>query len=215
MSAAAPTFPYRTEPGRLFPVGATPDGNGVNFSLYSDGATGIELLLFATHTDPQPAQVIALDPVVNRTFHFWHVYIAGLQAGAHYAYRVDGPAGSDDLHQTGHRFNRNKVLVDPYARGLTDRLWDRGAACGPNDNVATALRGTVVDLGGYDWEGDQPLNRPMTETVIYELHVGGFTKSPSSGVENPGTYAGVIEKIPYLQQLGITAVELMPVFAST
>jgi isoamylase len=213
MSAAAPTFPYRTEPGRLFPVGATPDGNGVNFSLYSDGATGIELLLFATHTDPQPAQVIALDPVVNRTFHFWHVYIAGLQAGAHYAYRVDGPAGSDDLHQAGHRFNRHKVLVDPYARGLTDRLWDRGAACGPNDNVATALRGTVVDLGGYDWEGDQPLNRPMTETVIYELHVGGFTKSPSSGVKNPGTYAGVIEKIPYLQQLGITAVELMPVFA--
>jgi glycogen operon protein len=126
---------------------------------------------------------------------------------------VAGPDSPDDLHRTGHRFNRNKVLVDPYARGLTDRLWERGAACGPDDNVATALRSTVVDLAGYDWEGDRPLNRPMTDTVIYELHVGGFTKSPSAAVKNPATYAGVIEKIPYLKQLGITAVELMPVFA--
>jgi isoamylase len=213
MSVAAPGFPYRIQPGRHYPLGATPDPNGVNFSFYSDSATGIELLLFASPTDPQPAQVIALDPIANRTFHSWYIYVAGLQAGAHYAYRVTGPDSPDDLHRSGHRFNSNKVLVDPHAWGLTDRLWDRGAACGPGDNVTTALRGTVVDLAGYDWEGDRPLNRLMQETVIYELHVGGFTKSPSAGVKDPGTYAGLVEKIPYLKQLGITAVELMPVFA--
>jgi glycogen operon protein len=90
-------------------------------------------------------------------------------------------------------------------------LWDRALACDPDDNVATSMRSVVVDLNDYDWEGDTPLNRPMSETVIYEMHVGGFTRSPSSGVEHPGTYAGVVEKIPYLKELGITAVELLPV----
>jgi glycogen operon protein len=213
MTATVSGFPYPTEPGNYHPLGATPDAGGVNFSLYSDGASGVELLLFASHTDPQPSQVVVLDPDTNHCFHYWHVYVVGLPVGAHYAYRVSGPDSQGDLHVEGHRFNRNKVLVDPYARGLTDRLWDRGAACGPEDNVATALRGTVVDLSDYDWEGDRPLNRPMPDTVIYELHVGGFTKSPSARVANPGTYAGLIEKIPYLQELGVTAVELMPVFA--
>ena len=126
-----------------------------------------------------------------------------------YAYRVDGP---QDLHGAGHRFNPNKVLIDPYGRGTTSTLWDRVAACGPDDNLAQSLRSVVIDMTDYDWEGDQPLRRPMQDTVIYEMHVRGFTKSPTSGVAHPGTYLGVIEKIPYLRSLGVTAVELMPVF---
>jgi glycogen operon protein len=126
----------------------------------------------------------------------------------HYALRVDGPF---DLSH-GHRFNRNKVLIDPYARGNTNNLWDRVAACGHEDNVAKSLRSVVIDTADYDWEGDQPLRRPMGEAIVYEMHVGGFTRHPSSGSAAPGTFRGVIEKIPYLKSLGVTAVELLPVF---
>jgi glycogen operon protein len=112
----------------------------------------------------------------------------------------------------GDRFNPKKVLIDPYARGNTDTLWKRIDACGSDDNLATSMRSVVIDPSGYDWEGDQALNRPMEDTIIYELHASGFTKSPSSGVKHPGTFSGIIEKIPYLKDLGVTAVELLPVF---
>lgn len=181
----------------------------MNFSAYADRATSIELLLFDDHDNVEPFQTITLDPDRHRTFHFWHVYVRGLKPGTHYAYRVDGP---QDVHSFGDRYNRNKVLIDPYARGNTDTLWNRVDACGPRDNLATSMRSVVIDTAGYDWEGDRPINRPMSETVIYEMHVGGFTKSPTSGCVHPGTFAGVIEKIPYLKALGITAVELLPVF---
>ena len=180
----------------------------MNFSLFSTSATGVELLLFEKHDDLQPFQVIALDPSANKTFHFWHVFVQGLPAGTHYAYRVDGPWNPN----AGLRFNRKTVLIDPYARGNTHELWKREDALGPEDNLKTSMRSVVVDFSGYDWEGDRPLNRPMEDTIIYELHVGGFTKSPSSGVEHRGTFGGLAEKIPYLQELGITAVELLPVF---
>jgi glycogen operon protein len=134
--------------------------------------------------------------------------VRGLGPCAHYAYRVDGP----DDPSAGYRFNRNKVLIDPYARGNTNSLWSRAGACGPQDNVATSMRSVVIDTSGYDWEGDRQLDRPIEDTIIYEMHVRGFTRSPSSGVAHPGTFAGLIEKIPYLRDLGITAVELMPVF---
>ena len=195
-------------PGRPHPLGAWPDAGGVNFSVFSEHGTGVELLLFEHHDSPEPYQVIRLDPETNRTFHFWHVYVKLLPPGAFYAFRVDGPWAPEE----GHRFNRNKVLLDPYARGNTNTTFDRAAACGPEDNVATSLRSVVVDTANYDWEGDRPLERPMSESVIYEMHVRGFTASASSGVAHPGTFSGVIEKIPYLQDLGITAVELMPVF---
>ena len=123
-----------------------------------------------------------------------------------YAYRVDGPREP----WNGHRFNPEKVLVDPYSKGNSLELWERGSACLPGDNVETSMRSVVIDLEDYDWEGDQPLNKEMSDSVIYEMHVGGFTKSPTSGVKHPGTYLGLIEKIPYLQSLGITAVELLP-----
>ena len=198
------------ERGTAHPLGVVPDEQGVNFSIYSQHATSVELLLFAKPDDPEPVQVIPLDPLRHRTFHFWHVYVRGPRPGMHYAYRFDGP---HDLHGRGDRFNRNKVVLDPYAREITTRLWHHLDACGPDDNVSTCLRGTVVEASGYDWQGDHPLKRPMNETIIYEMHVGGFTRSPSSGCHSPGTFAGGIEKIPYLKALGITAVELMPIFA--
>jgi isoamylase len=204
--AFSPT--YVVEPGSSHPLGATPQPDGVNFSLFSGNATDIELLLFATHDAPQPFQVIRLDPYLNKTFHFWHVFVRGLPAGSHYAYRVDGPFNP----AAGLRYNSNKVLIDPYSRGNTNALWNRGLACGPDDNVTTSMRSVVIDTSGYDWEGDRPLNRPMADTIIYEMHARGFTRSPSAGVGHPGTFAGIMEKIPYLVDLGVTAIELLPVF---
>ncbi len=199
---------YPVEKGRPHPLGATIAEEGVNFSLFSGNATGVKLLLFHAHDDPNAFQTIALDPRVNKSFHFWHVFVRGLGAGVHYAYRVDGPRDP----AAGHRFNPNKLLIDPYSRGNTDSLWERADACGPEDNVRTSMRSVVIDTSGYDWEGDRPLNRPMNETIIYEMHVRGFTRSPSSGVAHPGTFSGIIQKIPYLKELGVTALELMPVF---
>ncbi|PIG90984.1 glycogen debranching protein GlgX [Gloeocapsopsis sp. IPPAS B-1203] len=204
----APKITYQIEKGSPHPLGAIPDNNGVNFSIFSEHATSVELLLFDEHDDPAPIQIIELDPNVNKTFHFWHIYVKGLPSGMHYAYRIDG---SPD-RSAGHRFDKDKVLIDPYAKGNNKTLWKRGNACVPGDNLATSMRSVVIDTSDYDWEGDRPLNRPMSETIIYEMHVGGFTKSPSSGVQYPGTFTGIIEKIPYLQDLGVTAVELMPVF---
>jgi isoamylase len=206
--ASSTPAPYATAAGRPHPLGATVDAGGVNFAFFSQHATGMELLLFDEHDDPEPLQRIAIFPETNKTFHFWHVYVKGLRHGMHYALRVDGPWSPHE----GHRFNRNKVLIDPYAKGNTKNLWDRAAACNLEDNLVHSLRSVVIDTAGYDWEGDEPLRRPMSETVIYEMHVGGFTRHPTSGVRNPGTFHGVTEMIPYLQSLGVTAVELLPTF---
>ena len=199
---------FAVDRGAAHPAGATPDAEGVNFSVFSRHATGVELLLFNSHDDIHPVQTIRLDPATHKTFHFWHVYVRGLRPGAHYAFRVDGPWEPEN----GHRFNSNRVLIDPYARGNNNTLWKRSSACGKGDNLATSLRSVVIDTDDYDWEGDKPLRRAMTDSIVYEMHVGGFTKSPKSGVKNPGTFAGIVEKIPYLTSLGITAVELLPVF---
>ncbi len=201
---------YEIYPGTPHPLGATLDGEGVNFVLFSEHATSVTLLLFDNQNNPEPIQVVHLDPRIHLTFHFWHVYIQGLQAGAHYAYRLNGP---QDLHASGYRFNVQKVVIDPYARGNDTSLWRRADSLGDIDNLYTSMRSTVIDQATYDWEGDQPLKRPLNESIIYELHVGGFTRSPSSGCQHPGTFHAVIEKIPYLQALGITAVELLPIFA--
>ena len=205
----APPRRFTVRSGRPHPLGATPDAEGTNFALFTRHATSVELLIFERHDSPKPVKTITLDPSINRTFYFWHVYVYGVTSGMCYAYRVDGP---QDLHGSGHRFNPNKVLIDPYGRGTTSTLWDRVAACGPEDNLTKSLRSVVIDMTDYDWEGDEPLRKSMQDTVIYEMHVRGFTKSPTSGAANPGTYLGVIEKIPYLQKLGVTAVELLPVF---
>jgi isoamylase len=207
---ASPTLiaVFEVEDGSPHPLGATTQANGVNFSLFSGGATGVELLLFDKHDSPQPRQTIPLLPSKNKTFHFWHIFVKNLRAGAHYAFRVTGPS----MPEAGLRYNRNKVLIDPYARGNTKTVWKRADACNDSDNVATSLRSVVIDPADYDWEGDKPLNRPIEDTIVYEMHVRGFTKAPSSKVKYPGTFAGMIEKIPYLKELGVTAVELLPIF---
>lgn len=198
---------FNTEPGSAHPLGIAVRPDGVNFSLFSEAATDVLLLLFDAATAVEPMQTIRLDPFENKTFHFWHVFVRGCGPGTFYAFRIDGPNNP----AAGHRFNANKVLISPYARGVCRDLWKRADAIGPADNVATALRCAIIDPAAYDWEGDHPLNRPMHASIIYEMHVGGFTRSPTAHVAHPGTFAGVIEKIPYLQALGITAVELLPI----
>jgi glycogen operon protein len=199
-------------PGQPGPIGATVGPGGVNFSLYSRSATGVELLFFDRADDPRPARAFALDPVANRTYHYWHTFVPGAAAGQLYGYRVRGPSAPD----RGLRFDPAKVLLDPYARGVVVPAgYTPDAAREPEDNAATAMKGVVVDPAGYDWQGDAPPRRPSARTVIYEMHVKGFTANPNSGVREPvrGTYAGLVEKIPYLTDLGVTAVELLPVQA--
>ncbi|MEM6452939.1 MAG: glycogen debranching protein GlgX [Cyanobacteria bacterium P01_D01_bin.105] len=198
------------QPGDSFPLGATLREEGVNFCLYAKGAIAVELLLFDSPEAPQPCKTIWLDPENNKTFHYWHLFVAGLTSGQVYAYRVDGAYDPN----YGLRFNRNKVLIDPYARLVVGwSHYDRQAASTPFDNCEQALRSVVVDPLQYDWEDDRHPKTPYAETVIYELHVGGFTRHPNSSLPDNmrGTYAGLIQKIPYLKSLGITAVELMPV----
>ena len=197
--------------GRSSPLGATVVPGGVNFSVFSRNASGMELLFLDREDDAQPARVITIDPVANRTYHYWHVFVPGVRPGQLYAYRVQGP--SDPAN--GLRFDPAKVLLDPYGRGVVvPKNYSRNAARLEGDNAATAMKSVVVDPHAYDWEGDSLLHRPSSQTIIYEMHVKGFTRHSSSGVADKlqGTYAGLIEKIPYLQQLGITAIELLPVF---
>jgi glycogen operon protein len=198
-------------PGRSFPLGATLVEGGVNFCIYSGRATQLELLLFDGTTDAEPAHVLQLDARRHRTYHYWHVFVPGTGPGQVYGYRTMGPFDA----ARGLRFDPEKLLLDPYARAVVvPDAYDRAAARQSGDNVAVAMRSVVVDPGAYNWEGDAPLRRPFSSTVIYEMHVAGLTRHPSSGVSPPkrGTYAGMLQKIPYLQDLGITAVELLPVF---
>ena len=197
--------------GHSWPLGATVVDGGINFSVFSRSATGVELLLFDREDDARPARMMRLDPAANRTYHYWHVCVPDIRPGQLYGYRVAGPYDPAN----GMRFDPAKVLLDPYGRGVVvPKNYSRDAARQAGDNAAIAMKSVVVDVHTYDWEGDTPLQRPSSRTIVYEMHVRGFTRHPSSGVaeKRRGTFAGVIEKIPYLQQLGITAVELMPVF---
>jgi isoamylase len=197
--------------GESAPLGATVQPGGVAFSLYSRLATSIELLFFNHEDDAVAARIITLDPEINRTYHYWHTFVPGIKAGQIYGYRVHGPYEP----ASGLWFDPSKVLLDPYSRGvIIPKGFDRLAASYPGENIGTAMKSVVVDPSQYDWEGDKPLRRPASRTIVYEMHVRGFTRNPNSGVapDIAGTYRGLIEKIPYLQQLGITAVELLPVF---
>jgi len=216
MAVLSPIDPLRdiqqgVKSGYSAPLGATPTPTGTNFTIFSRTASGVDLLLFDREDDGAPARVIHFDPVTNRTYHYWHAFVPKVQPGQIYAYRVTGRFDPP----LGLRFDPAKVLLDPYGRSvIVPKTYSRQAAASPGDNARTAMKSTVVDCHAYDWEGDVPLHRPSSRTVVYEMHVRGFTRHPSSGVaeEKRGTYAGLIEKIPYLQQLGITAVELLPVF---
>jgi isoamylase len=197
--------------GKSSPLGATPSRNGTNFSVFSRHATGVTLLLFDHAGDGRPVRIVALDPAANRTYHYWHVFVPGVGPGQLYGYQVDGPFDPT----TGMRFDPTKLVLDPYGRGvMVPDAYDRDRARRPGDNAATAMKSVVVDVSAYDCEGDMPLRRPSARTIVYEIHVRGFTRHPTSGVSEKtrGTFAGLIEKIPYLQELGITAVELLPIF---
>ncbi len=188
--------PYTVSAGSRYPPGAVADAGGVNFSVYTREAFAVDLLLYEQADSPAPFQVISLDPTANRTYFAWHVYVHGLPPGVHYTWRADGP---NDTATSGLRFNRLKPLVDPWARAVTTVVWDRLRAADPADAGHTSIRAMVLPPDGYDWEGDRPLRRALQDSVIYELHVGGFTRHPSAGVHHPGTFAGLVEKIPYLR----------------
>ncbi len=188
----------RITPGQCYPLGSTIDPEGVNFSVFSKNSTALELLLFDRVDDAKPTTAIPLEPSRNRTYHYWHVFVPGIQEGQIYGYRAFGPFEP----QRGLRFDPGKVLFDPYGKAMVvPARYSRLSASEPGDNCATAMKSVVADPSGYDWEGDVPLNRPFAQTVIYEMHVGGFTRHPSSGLppETRGTYRGLIDKIPYLE----------------
>lgn len=197
----APLLDYITEDfsfarGHPLPLGATLQRGGINFAIFSKSAGAVTLVLFAPG-QAEPMAEFPFDPRYNRTGEIWHAFVGGLNPGIEYGFRMEGDGDS-----WRHRSQAERVLIDPKAKGISGRpCW--GQADG-------GYRSLVVD-DNFDWEQDQPLNTPLAESVIYELHVRGFTRDRSSGDEHPGTYAGLVEKIPYLQRLGVTAVELLPV----
>jgi isoamylase len=204
--------------GVPLPLGTRSLLDGVNFALFSRHARRVRLELFANSLDEMPSRSIDLDPVRNRTGDVWHIWIQGLVPGQLYAYRVDGPYEP----ATGHRYNFNRLLLDPRATAITHLPhWDFDAARGydaalgdvrrsDSDNAA-AMPKCVFTRFHFDWKDDRPPRHPWSKTVIYETHVRGLTIHPSSGVPDPGTYRGLVEKVPYLKDLGVTAVELLPV----
>jgi glycogen operon protein len=201
-------------PGAPFPLGPGWDGSGTNFSLYSENAERVVLCLF------DDADVEERVEVRQQTAHNWHVYIPGVGPGQRYGYRVHGPWQPD----RGHRFNPAKLLIDPYAKSIQGPIGFGKARVlayvpGQEDvrddaDSAPAIPRSVVIDDAFDWEGDVRLDRPWPETVIYELHVKGFTKlMPGVREDLRGTYAGLASDaaIGYLRDLGVTAVELLPV----
>ena len=208
-----------TYPGKSFPLGATWDGNGVNFTLYSENATGVDLCLFNTSEDEVEYEKI---PITEYSELIWHVYIPGLKPGQLYGYRVHGPYEPEN----GHRFNPNKLLIDPYAKAISGTInWDdslfgyeigsadEDLSFSETDNAAFVPKSVVVDHN-FDWEGDKAPCIEYFNSVIYEAHVKGFTKMHPEIPEGiRGTYAGIAHPVTinYLKDLGITAIELMPV----
>ncbi len=206
--------------GRPKPLGAAADAHGTQFAVFSRHATRVSLLLYDHPEQELPSAEVVFDPQLHRTGDIWHMHLAGVHPGQLYLYRVDGPYDPEQ----GHRFNRHKALIDPYARALTGRfVHDVHAALGydprspdadlsfSEESSTAAVPKCVVIDEDFDWEGDVPLNIPLRETVVYEAHVRGLTQHASAGVRHPGTYRGVVEQIPYLRELGITSLELLPV----
>ena len=179
----------------------------MNFCVFSRHANWVELLLYAAADSPEPFQVITLTPELHRTFFFWHVLVEGLPLHTFYVWRVHGP---NDTQQTGRAFNACKELLDPWARAVSDAVWNRHAAADPADAGHHSLR-AVVTQAAQRHARHTP--QGLEGAIIYELHVGGFTRHSSSAVKHPGTFSGLVEKIPYLRELGVTHVELMPVMA--
>lgn len=208
-------------PGKPYPLGATWDGDGVNFALFSEHATAVDLCLFdAVDASNEHARI----RLPEQTDHVWHVYLPDLKPGQLYGYRVEGPYDPPQ----GHRFNAAKLLIDPYTRSISgDIVWDDAlygyaietqypdadSAPDPRDSAGYMPKCVVIDPH-FDWGDDRPPQIPLAETVIYETHVKGFTKLfPDLDEKLRGTYAGLASPpvIEYIKSLGITAIELLPV----
>jgi isoamylase len=195
---------FRVRRGHPLPYGAAARRKGVNFSVFSRDATGMSLVLFPPG-DSEPVLELSLDPRYHKTGDVWHVFVEGLDPGVEYGFRADrSPNAEPDVL----RFDASKVLIDPFSRSVVG-LEKWGEVVGPKGRLER-LRSRVVDEE-FDWGHEHPLAVPLADSIIYEMHVRGFTRHPSSGVSHPGTFRGVVEKIPYLKELGVTAVELMPV----
>jgi len=206
-------------PGKPYPLGATWDGQGVNFAIFSENATAVELVLFDPEDETRESDVI---PLKEYTHQIWHIYLPGIQPGQLYGYRVHGPYEP----QNGHRFNPAKLLIDPYAKAIAGTIkWDDAMfgyeVRNPDEDLSKDERDSapflpkcVVIDPAFDWEGDTSPGIPMHKAVIYEMHVKGFTaKHPDVPPELRGTYEALTcpPVIEYLKSLGVTAVELMPV----
>ena len=207
-------------PGCPLPLGVNLRDNGAQFNLFSRNATSVRLLLFDRPEDDSPALTIELDPALFKTGDIWHVWVEAITTGQCYAYYVRGPYRP----RQGHRFNSHKLILDPHAKSLSQKpVWDFNRAKGydtssfmedlsfSTDNNADAVPRCVIVSDTFDWQGDTPLRRPWSETITYETHVRGLTIHPSSGATQPGTFYGVLEKIPYFKEIGITALELLPI----
>lgn len=182
------------------PYGAVVTDRGVQFVVFSRSATAMRVLLYDRADDREPAEVIDFDRDTDRWGDVWSVFVPGIGPGQLYHFQANGPFDPE----SGQWFDGNARLIDPYAKALT------GCFQKSTDGIIRPPKCVVVD-DFFDWEGDRHIRRPLSETIIYETHVRGFTKSRSAKVKHGGTYLGLIDKIPYLQELGITAVELMPV----
>ncbi len=211
----------KTLPGKTYPLGADVCNGGVNFAIFSRHATKCVLNFFEKEEDKNPSVSIELDPKKNRTGDIWHIFVQGLKAGALYLYQFDGPFEPT----LGQRYNFHQFLLDPRAKAVTQTSIFHNLP--PNyrtpidkldmnhfesNKFEKFPKCVVIDDNEFDWEGDKPINRPLADSIIYEVHTKGFTAGKNSGVKNPGTYDGFTEKIPYLKSLGITAVELLPIY---
>ncbi len=206
--------------GSPMPYGASKKNDGINFSIFSRNATGVTIEIFANENDDNACYCYTFNNQNNRTGDVWHVFLEGLQPGALYLYRVDGPFNPEK----GQRFDKNVYIIDPYAKALTktslfDNLPRDYKAPQVQEDIVLSKRlqaslfpkCVVVDQDAFDWQGDRPLNYPLRKSILYETHLKGFTQSESSNVKYKGTFKGLTEKIPYLKELGITSVELLPI----
>jgi glycogen operon protein len=193
--------------GHPLPLGAAMVRDGINFAVFSSHSESVSLVIFPQDSD-EPLFEIPLDERYNRTGNIWHAFVSGLDAGIRYGYRIEC---SKEYIGQDVNCNNQIVLLDPYTKAATGGAdWDNPFKILRGGKKRTFRLSMIID-DIYDWELDQPLNIPLKDTIIYELHVRGFTRHPSSKTQARGTFKGLIDKIPYLKKLGITAVELMPV----
>lgn len=195
--------PATCSTGKPLPLGTSVSEQGINFALFSRHCSGVTLVCTDCLKEPADTVLyeIALDPVKNRTGDIWHIMLHDAQQFTYYGYRLFGA----DAPSSGHVFEPKLLMLDPYARSLAPWLW------GTTPPSRTLPRCRIEKDQPFDWGTSEPPRTALADTIIYELQVRGYTKNPNSGVEEPGTFRGLIEKIPYLKALGITAVELMPI----